>query len=42
MFDGAMRRPTPTPESGRRAGYDGHKRRQGSKIHVAFNTLAKW
>lgn len=28
-----------TPESGNRAGYDGAKRRKGSKIHVAVDTL---
>jgi transposase len=28
-----------TPESGHRAGYDGHKRRKGSKVHVAVDTL---
>ncbi len=28
-----------TPESGARAGYDGHKRRQGSKVHAAVDTL---
>jgi len=28
-----------TPESGTRAGYDGHKRRKGSKIHIAVDTL---
>jgi transposase len=28
-----------TPESGRRAGYDGAKRRKGSKTHVAVDTL---
>jgi transposase len=28
-----------TPESGGRAGYDGHKRRKGSKVHVAVDTL---
>jgi len=28
-----------TPESGDRAGYDGHKRRKGSKIHMAVDTL---
>jgi transposase len=28
-----------TPESGARAGYDGHKRRKGSKVHVAVDTL---
>ncbi|GAA4355677.1 hypothetical protein GCM10023185_18740 [Hymenobacter saemangeumensis] len=28
-----------TPESGHRAGYDGAKRRKGSKVHVALDTL---
>jgi transposase len=28
-----------TPESGGRAGYDGHKRRKGSKVHLAVDTL---
>jgi transposase len=28
-----------TPESGARAGYDGHKRRRGSKVHIAVDTL---
>ena len=28
-----------TPESGERAGYDGAKRKQGSKLHVAVDTL---
>jgi hypothetical protein len=28
-----------TPESGRRVGYDGHKKRKGSKVHVAVDTL---
>jgi transposase len=28
-----------TPESGHRAGYDGHKRRRGTKTHVAVDTL---
>ena len=28
-----------TPESGARAGYDGHKRRKGSKTHAAVDTL---
>jgi transposase len=28
-----------TPESGARAGYDGHKRRRGSKVHLAVDTL---
>lgn len=28
-----------SPESGARAGYDGHKRRKGSKVHIAVDTL---
>ena len=28
-----------TPESGARAGYDGHKRTKGSKLHAAVDTL---
>lgn len=28
-----------TPESGERAGYDGHKRKRGSKTHLAVDTL---
>jgi transposase len=28
-----------TPESGERAGYDGEKRKKGSKIHMAVDTL---
>ena len=28
-----------TPESGGRAGYDGAKRRKGSKVHIAVDTL---
>jgi transposase len=28
-----------TPESGHRAGYDGHKKKRGSKIQVAVDTL---
>lgn len=28
-----------SPESGHRAGYDGHKRKRGSKVHVAVDTL---
>jgi transposase len=28
-----------TPESGARAGYNGHKRRKGSKVHAAVDTL---
>jgi transposase len=27
------------PESGERARYDGHKRRKGSKVHIAVDTL---
>jgi transposase len=30
-----------TPESGERAGYDGHKRRKGSKVHIAVDTLGQ-
>src|SRR5215217_1481557 len=37
IFDSATRQST--PESGHRAGYDGHKRRNGSKIHLAVDTL---
>jgi transposase len=28
-----------TPESGSRGGYDGHKRKKGSKVHAAVDTL---
>ena len=28
-----------TPESGKRAGYDGYKRKKGSKVHAAVDTL---
>lgn len=28
-----------TPESGTRAGFDGHKKRKGSKVHAAVDTL---
>jgi transposase len=28
-----------SPESGARAGYDGHKRRKGAKVHLAVDTL---
>src|SRR5215210_6023273 len=28
-----------TPESGHRAGYDGHKRKKGSKLHMVVDTL---
>lgn len=38
IFDG--RTVQATPESGERAGYDGHKRRKGSNIHIAVDTLA--
>lgn len=37
IFDG--RTVQSTPESGKRAGYDGHKRKKGSKIHIAVDTL---
>jgi transposase len=37
VFDG--RTLQSTPESGARAGYDGAKRRQGSKAHIAVDTL---
>src|SRR5215211_3646185 len=30
-----------TPESGARAGYDGHKRKRGSKVHLAVDTLGQ-
>jgi transposase len=39
IIDSATRQST--PESGRRAGYDGHKKRNGSKIHVAVDTLGE-
>lgn len=28
-----------SPESGAQAGYDGYKRKKGSKVHIAVNTL---
>jgi transposase len=37
VFDG--RTMQSTVESGRRAGYDGYKRRKGSKVHMAVDTL---
>lgn len=37
IFDG--RTMQSTPESGGRAGYDGYKRRSGSKVHMAVDTL---
>src|SRR6187549_249964 len=39
IFDG--RTLQSTPESGARAGYDGHKRRKGSKVHIAVDTLGQ-
>ena len=51
--DGAGRGPHPsavildgtilqsTPESGHRAGYNGHKRKKGSKLHLAVDTLGQ-
>jgi hypothetical protein len=40
IFDG--RTMQSSPESGARAGYDGHKRRKGSKVHLAVDTLGQW
>jgi len=37
IFDG--RTVQSTPASGERAGYDGYKRKKGSKIHIAVDTL---
>lgn len=37
VFDG--RTLQSTPESGARAGFDGHKKKKGSKIHMAVDTL---
>jgi transposase len=31
-----------TPESGGRAGFDGHKKRKGSKVHLAVDKLWLW
>jgi len=39
IFDG--RTMQSTPESGARAGYDGHKKRKGSKVHLAVDTLGQ-
>jgi transposase len=39
IFDG--RTLQSTPESGARAGYDGHKRRKGSKVHMAVDSLGQ-
>lgn len=30
-----------TPESGHRAGYDGHKKKRGSKVHMVVDTLGE-
>jgi transposase len=30
-----------SPESGARSGYDGHKKRRGSKVHIAVDTLGQ-
>src|SRR5271166_2075669 len=40
MFDG--RTLQSTPESGGRAGYDGYKRRKGSKVHMAVWRSIRW
>ncbi len=37
VFDGRTLRST--PESGARAGFDGHKKTKGSKVHMAVDTL---
>jgi transposase len=39
IFDG--RTMQSTAESGARAGYDGHKKRNGSKVHLAVDTLGQ-
>jgi len=39
IFDSATRQST--PESGHRAGYDGHKKCSGSKLHAAVDTLGE-
>jgi transposase len=39
ILDSATRQST--PESGHRAGYDGYKRRKGSKLHAAVDTLGE-
>lgn len=39
IFDGRVLQSS--PESGDRAGYDGHKRRKGSKVHIAVDTLGQ-
>jgi transposase len=37
IFDARTRQST--PESGARAGYDGHKKKNGCKVHIAVDTL---
>lgn len=39
IFDARTRQST--PESGHRVGYEGHKRRNGSKVHMAVATLGQ-
>lgn len=39
IFDGRVLQSS--PESGERAGYSGHKRRKGSKVHLAVDTLGQ-
>ena len=39
IFDGRVLQSS--PESGARAGYSGHKRRKGSKVHLAVDTLGQ-
>src|SRR5680860_362257 len=39
IIDSATRQST--PESGHRAGYDGHQKRNGSKLHAAVDTLGE-
>jgi transposase len=39
IFDG--RTLQSTPESGKRAGWDGHKHKRGSKVHMAVDTLGQ-
>jgi transposase len=39
IIDSATRQST--PESGHRAGYDGHKKRTGTKLHAAVDTLGE-
>ena len=39
IYDGRVMQST--PESGSRAGYNGHKRKKGSKVHMAVDTLGE-